>query len=74
MIIIYIYIYSTSKKMISIPKYTSITILLLILLIQSSTKSTKEISSFNILLPTSYHPIKGHARQLIITSGDCYNW
>lgn len=36
--------------------------------------SAKEVNSFNLLLPTSYHPSKGHARQIVITSGGCYDW
>ena len=27
-----------------------------------------------VLLPTSYDKGTGHARQIIITSGGCYNW
>lgn len=36
--------------------------------------NSQEVNSFNLLLPTSYHPTKGHARQIIITSGGCYDW
>lgn len=35
---------------------------------------TKEVDSFNLLLPTAYHQSRGHARQLIVTEGDCYQW
>lgn len=33
-----------------------------------------EIDNFNALLPTAYHPINGHVKQLITTSGGCYDW
>ena len=34
----------------------------------------KEVDSFNLLLPTAYHPNKGHTSQLVITEGGCYDW
>jgi hypothetical protein len=49
-----------------------VSILILISLLNSN--HAKEVNSFNLLFPTSYHPIKGHARQTIITSGGCYIW
>lgn len=51
-----------------------ISVLLTLLILVSWAKNPKEINSFNLLLPTSYHPSKGHARQIVITSGDCYDW
>lgn len=35
---------------------------------------TKEVDSFNLLLPTVYGESGGHAHQLITTSGGCYSW
>lgn len=51
-----------------------ITILLTILLLLSlpSTSHTREVNSFNLLLPASHHSSKGRARQIVITSGGCY--
>ena len=47
---------------------------LFILVLLSATPQAKEVDSFNLLLPTAYHSRKGHARQLIITEGGCYDW
>lgn len=49
-----------------------LTVLILFCSIWST--SNQGVNSFNLLLPTSYHPTKGHARQIIITSGGCYDW
>jgi hypothetical protein len=38
------------------------------------TSQSKGVDIFNILLPTSYHATSGHARQMVTTSGDCYEW
>lgn len=36
--------------------------------------NANEVDIFNILLPTAYHATGGHVKQLITTSGGCYNW
>jgi hypothetical protein len=53
---------------------TLIATIALLDLIFDSSQTTSEVSSFNLLLPTSYHQTKGRARQIVITSGNCYDW
>lgn len=46
-------------------------VVLLLLTIQAY---SNQVDSFNLLFPTSYHAVKGHARQIVTTSGGCYDW
>ena len=55
--------------------YPSKTILIFVLLsLFAFSTQSKEVDSFNLLLPTAYHPNKGHTSQLVITEGGCYDW
>lgn len=47
---------------------------ILILATLTTYTTSSEVNNFNLLLPTSYHPTKGNARQIVITSGGCYDW
>ena len=54
------------------PRKTALIFVVLFLFVLFT--QSKEVDSFNLLLPTAYHPNKGHSSQLVITEGGCYDW
>ena len=53
---------------------TKLIIIFVLLSFATIKVENKEVDSFNLLLPTAYHPSKGHTSQLVVTEGGCYDW